>query len=63
VPIKNVAGTTDFTSGGLPGATVSANFSLVPETIPATCPAGTTVLAETGAGGKAESADFWISFN
>lgn len=63
VPIKNVAGTTDFNAGGLPGATVSANFSLVPTTIPTTCPTGTTVLAETGTGGKSESEDFWISFN
>jgi hypothetical protein len=63
VPIKNVAGAGDFNVGGGPGVTVSANFSLVAGTIPVTCPAGTTVLAETGGGGGTESADFWISFN
>jgi hypothetical protein len=63
VPIKNVAGAGDFDEGGGPGVTVSANFTLVAGTIPLTCPAGTTVLAETGTGGSTASADFWISFN
>jgi collagen type VII alpha len=63
VPIKNATGVPDFGHGGTPGVTVSANFSEVAGTIPATCPVGTTVLVETGTGGTAASADFWISFN
>jgi hypothetical protein len=62
VPIKNVAGSGDFNSGGST-ITVSANFSLVPSTIGITCPAGTTVLAETSSAGSTASEDFWISFN
>jgi collagen type VII alpha len=64
VPIKNVSGVPDFTHGGAVGVTVSANFDLVPGTITSkVCPAGTTVLAETGTGGTTKSVDFWISFN
>jgi hypothetical protein len=64
VPIKNATGVPDFGHGGPPGVTVSANFEEVPGTITSkTCPAGTTVLVETGTGGTAASADFWISFN
>jgi hypothetical protein len=60
VPIKNVTGTADFNHGGVPGVTVSANFDLVAGS---GCPAGTTVLAETGPSGSTVSADFWIAFN
>jgi hypothetical protein len=60
VPIKNVTGTADFNHGGGVGVTVNANFDLVAGS---GCPAGTTVLAETGTAGKTASADFWISFD
>jgi|HubBroStandDraft_3_1064219.scaffolds.fasta_scaffold07845_2 hypothetical protein len=64
VPIKNVSAVPDFDHGGSVGTTVSANFDFVAEAIKdKTCPTGTSVLVETGTGGKDASADFWISFN
>jgi hypothetical protein len=64
VPIKNVSAIPDFNHGGGVGVTVSADFEEVPTVIASKeCPAGTTVLVETGTGGTEASADFWISFN
>jgi Collagen triple helix repeat (20 copies) len=64
VPVKNVSAIPDFGHGGTVGVTVAANFEEVAETIKnKMCPAGTTVLVETGTGGKYASADFWINFN
>jgi Collagen triple helix repeat (20 copies) len=63
VPIKNVAGVPDFGSGGTPGTTVNADFTELATAVPGVCPVGTTVLLETGTGGSAAKADFWVSFN
>jgi hypothetical protein len=63
VPIKNVAGVPDFASGGMPGTTVNADFTELATAVPGVCPVGTTVLLETGTGGTAAKADFWVSFN
>jgi hypothetical protein len=64
VPVKNVSAIPDFEHGGGAGVTVSANFDFVSEAIKSkSCPAGTTVLVETGTSGKDAAADFWINFN
>jgi hypothetical protein len=64
VPIHNVTGVTDIVHGGGNGVTVSANFDAVSLEIGAgVCPAGTTVLIETGNSTKSIAANFWVSFN
>jgi hypothetical protein len=64
VPITNVTGSTDLVHGGGNGVTVSANFDAVSLEIGlGACPAGTTVLLETGNSSKAVAANFWVSFS
>lgn len=64
VPVTNVTGSTDLIHGGGNGVTVSANFDAVSlEVGLGACPAGTTVLLETGNSSKAVAANFWVSFN
>ncbi len=64
VPVNNVTGSTDLVHGGGNGVTVSANFDAVSlEVGLGACPAGTTVLLETGSSTKPVVANFWVSFN
>jgi hypothetical protein len=63
VPFQNVTGITDLLGGG-DGVTVSANIAIAPLEIAAkACPAGTSVIVETGDEKESKATNFWVSFN
>jgi hypothetical protein len=63
VPFQNVTGITDLLGGGN-GVTVSANIAIAPLEIAAkACPAGTSVIVETGDEKESKATNFWVSFN
>jgi hypothetical protein len=64
VPFQNVTGVTDLFDGGGNGVTVSADTLVVPLEIAAkACPAGTSIILETGDEKEGRAANFWVSFD